>query len=543
MTDSHRVISRSAVHFVSGTFLSRVSGLMRDMAMACCFGAGAEVAAFMVAYRLAHLMRRLFGEASIPGSFIPYFEQARKEDAAQGARLFRDLLGSLGLLLIALIVLLEGGMWLLSKSGFLSPGGMEIADLMMRMMPGVLFICLFGMSSALMQTEKKFFLAAFSPVAFNCVWIVAAFAWRDLPKDVAMQRMSMTIIVAFLAQWMCTMPFLTRFFKNSLNFGELFRARLFSGSIRKVMASLFLSVIGIGAVQINSALDAIFARYASAEGPAYLWYAIRLQQVPLALFGIALSSALLPPLARAYQNEGKEALCSLTAFALRRSFSLILPCTLLLIVGGAAAINLLYGRGDFDAQAASETITCLWGYTIGLLPAVFVLILAPAFYAQKDYKTPTRASLLSVGCNTLLNILLVFGLGWGAFSVALATSLSAFVNCIYLYRSLVLKAGPILKRDSLYPLLKITLCTLIAAGGTFLVGSFLLKDPTWEILAGKTSVVFVKGLFHQMLTLGVLGGLFLMLFFSYAWMVNAQDAMALVPRFFKKKVGIETESS
>jgi putative peptidoglycan lipid II flippase len=536
MSDSPNTISRSAAHFLSGTFLSRISGLLRDVTMACCFGACAEVAAFMVAYRLAHLMRRLFGESSIPGSFIPYFEQTRKEDPAESARLFRDLLASLGFLLIALIVVLEGGMWWLSRSNLLSIGGIEIADLMMRMMPGVLFVCLFGVSSALMQSEKKFFLSAFAPVAFNCVWIAAAFAWRDLPKDEAMQKMSLAIIAAFLAQWVFTMPFLGKFFKKSFNLRELFRFRLFSTPIRTVMSSLFLSVIGIGAVQINSALDAVFARYASAEGPAYLWYAIRLQQVPLALFGIALSSALLPPLARAFQNEGKEAMCSLTAFAMRRSFTLIFPCMLLLIVGGASGVNLIYGRGGFDAQAASETVVCLWAYSLGLIPAVFVLILAPAFYAQKDFKTPMHASLLSVGCNTLLNVVFIFGLGWGAFSVALATSASAFVNFFYLYRSLVRKSGPIMHRESVSPLAKIALCTFIGAAGAFLVGSFLLNDPTWDILMGKTSVAFIHGFFDQAVALFVMGGLFLVLFFSYAWMINAADILELVPLRFRRKV-------
>ena len=153
---------------------------------------------------------------------------------------------------------------------------------------------------------------------------------------------------------------------------------------------------------------------ASLEGPAFLWYAIRIEQLPLALFGIALSSALLPPLSRALKNLNMDHYLKLLRFAFARSFSLIFPCTLGIFVLGIAGINLLYGHGDFSNEATYQTTLCLWGYGLGLVPAVFVLLLAPAFYAHKEFRTPMLGSVISVVINVLLSSFFVFGLHLGA---------------------------------------------------------------------------------------------------------------------------------
>jgi len=195
-----------------------------------------------------------------------------------------------------------------------------------------------------------------------------------------------------------------------------------------------LGVMGVGAMQINSALDSIFARIADLAGPAYLWYAIRVQQLPLALFGLALSGALLPPLSRAMREGNLERYRNLLSGSLRQAAALIIPCAFGLFALGAPGLNLLYGRGDFSSADLRETLLCLWAYGIGVVPASFVLLLAAGCYAKKSYGSPMFASLISVAVNVLLNAFLVFGLHWGAVSIALATSVSAWLNCAILAR-------------------------------------------------------------------------------------------------------------
>ncbi|HSW87180.1 MAG TPA: murein biosynthesis integral membrane protein MurJ [Rhabdochlamydiaceae bacterium] len=524
--DNPKAVSRSAIHFLTGTFFSRLSGLGRDMAMAFCFGVNPAIAAFMVAFRFANLMRRLFGEGSLSSSFIPYFESIRASDAQKGFQFFRDFLASMSSLLIVCILLVEGALFMWLKKGGLSPDAAQILYLTMLMLPGVLFICLFAISSALLQCEKKFFLTGVSPAAFNVIWIVAAIGLKDRGPDNAVIPLSIAIVLGFFAQWLMTVPGAFSFTRNSLSLRNCFRVELFSQEFRAVLKPLLLSVIGVGAVQINSALDGVFARFASLEGPAYLWYAIRLEQLPLALFGIALSSALLPPLSRAVKAQDPAQFQLLVNFAIRRAFSLIFPCVIGMLVFGAAGVNLIFGRGDFNDLAATNTIICLWAYAAGLLPTVFVLILAPALYARKDYRTPTILSVCAVVLNIALNALMVFGLNWGAFSIAIATSLCALFNCWMLVHYLSKKIGPILEPTILFSFGKTIVSSLVAGTLAVFLSRLFIGDLTIEVMLGK-AVTFSHRFLEQLVQFCVPFFLFLLFFFAIAYLLKAQDVIEL----------------
>ncbi len=496
------------------------------MAMAFAFGSGPAIAAFMVAFRFANAIRRLFGEGTLSAGFIPHFEQLRGSEPEKGATFFRDVLFTLTIVLALVILLLEGILLAVWHWGGLSPDNADILFLTMLMLPGILFICLFGLTSALLQCERRYFLTGFAPVGFNLVWIASAWWLRDQPPAVAVVSLSLAIVVAFLVQWFWTLPATFSILQRSLTRKECLKPRLFSLEFRQMIKPFLLGAIGVGAVQINSALDAVFARCASLEGPAYLWYAIRIEQLPLALFGIALSSALLPPLARAIREKAHERYLQLIRFAFRQSFSLIFPCTMGLFVLGVVGINLLYGRGDFTQTSTYQTVLCLWGYGLGLVPAVFVLLLAPAFYAEKDYRLPTIASLISVGCNILLTSLFVFGLGWGAFSVSVATSLCAWLNYFTLSWALAKKIGvPLINREVGISYLKTVTCGVIAAVAVLAVGHYLVGDPTLDIFLGEQAVAFPRDVSTQVLQFIALSGVFVLIFFSYAWMLGAEEVL------------------
>jgi putative peptidoglycan lipid II flippase len=383
--------------------------------MAAAFGSSIEIAGFMVAYRLANLFRRLLGEGNLQAGFVPYFVKIGE----RGPQFFRDLVYSMGLILILTILLIEGALWGCSQvvGGEWTP----IIDLTMWMSPGLFFICLFGLNSALLQCRKKYFLAGVAPVAFNLIWITSVLIYPNIAF------LSLAIVAAFAGQWLIT----AREGFSLLPFKEWLKPRLFSPDFRALVKPMLYGIIGVGAVQFNSALDAIFARLADLEGPAFLWYAIRIQQLPLALFVVALSGALLPPLAR---TEDPLQRMKLLQSALRHSAALMLFCTFGIFALGIVGVNLLYGHGGFTPQAVKETTDCLWGYGVGLIPAVFVLLLANRYYAEKNYWAPMIASLYSVGLNIALNALFVLGFKWGAFSIAIATSLSSFLNMFLLSR-------------------------------------------------------------------------------------------------------------
>ncbi|HPE85478.1 MAG TPA: lipid II flippase MurJ, partial [Chlamydiales bacterium] len=286
-------------------------------------------------------------------------------------------------------------------------------------LPGLFFICLYGLSSAYLQCENRFFLSSAAPIAFNAIWIFAVLAFRY--DEFAMHHLSIAVVVAFALQWLVSF---VPIFKE-LTWSFVKTTRPFSAEVRAVMLPFALGILGVGASQINNALDALFARYASLEGPAYLWYAIRLQQLPLVLFGMAWSTALLPALA-------KERTLALLQYAIEKCALFLIPVSFALIPCAAAGVNLLFGHGGFTSEATYQTTLCLWGYGLGLFPSALVMMLAAFAFAQKNYRIPSVAAVLTVGVNLILNSLMVFVFRWGVLSIAIATSLSQIFNALYL---------------------------------------------------------------------------------------------------------------
>lgn len=428
MNEKFSTILHSALRFLSGTSLSRISGFARDITMAICFGATPSVAAFLVAFRLAHLLRRLFGEGAMQTAFIPMYEKYRKVCPKRADQFFLDLKGSLFFSLLALCLV---GMFAIH---FLFDG--EIASLSVLLLPSLPFICLFGLNASLLQCHNQYFVPGVAPVAFNLIWIAGTLFLRNLPEIEAMRSLALFVVIACIAQWGMTLPQIIPTWKARQ------KLTLFSTDVRSLLAPLSLAIIGVAASQINNALDAFFARYASLEGPAYLWYAIRLQQLPIALIGVALSGALLPPLSRAIHSGNTEHFKSLVKKGLSVVSALMLAVTVLLFFAADPLIRLVYGHGDFSAAAVNETSLCLMGYAIGLVPLAWVLILSPGCNARGRYKEPAIASTVSMIANILLNGIFIFGFGWGAVSIAVATSLSAFLNAGLLWVALWNEKAP-----------------------------------------------------------------------------------------------------
>lgn len=510
--DDAQSITKSAVKFASGTFLSRLGGLARDMSMAFCFGTNPVIAAFLVAYRFANLLRRIFGEGALLNSFIPHFESYRQTNPKHAAQFFRDTFFSMAFLLILLIGLIEFILYLGLHFDYMSPGNQEIASLTMIMLPGLLFICLFSLCSGLLQCEKKFFLTGAAPLIFNLIWIGSIWWFKNEDHQKAAIFLSVSITFAFLFQWLMTFPKTLSFLRRYLSWKELFQGSLFSSEIRMMISSMSMVVIGVGASQINSAVDMIFARYASLEGPAYLNYAIHIQQLPLALFGIGISTALLPPLSRAFQdaNQYRHLLHS----AMTNALFFLIPCSIGILILGSSGINLIYGRGDFNNESTIQTTLCLWGYGAGLIPMGINLLLAPAFYAKKDYWTPTQASFLSLFVNFVLNFLLVMVFQFGAVSLAISTSVAACFNTGFLYRKLSKERGINLLLPLLSSSIKIVAISIFSALLTLSIEYMLFHELSIFILFKEMQ--FTRSFTQQLFVFFVLSSSFAASFLSLA---------------------------
>jgi putative peptidoglycan lipid II flippase len=428
--DSGRSVVVSATHFIFGTLLSRASGLLRDIAMARCFGSGPEVAAFMVAYRLANLLRRLLGEGNLSAGFVPAYEALRSQNIHNAALFYRNTAWSLGFVSAGAALALGGS--LLGLGFCVGSDWKEIFHLAAWMAPGLVFVCLFSLHNAVLQSQKRSFWAGFAPIAFNFAWICSAFAAAHASHS--MRWLAIGITGAYLCQWLMTSTSVRR---AGLGWKEWLRPKLLASDSKALLKPMSLGILGVGAVQINSALDAVFARCSDLAGPAYLWYAIRLQQLPLSLFGVAIASALLPQVTRAVSAGDENKYRELMESTVRNAAIFLIPCTVGLFLFGKPTIRLLFGHGGLSAADGAATFRCLQAYAVGLLPAGLILIYAQGRYARKDYQTPMRSALVAVIVNGALNTLFVFGLGWGPESIAWATSASAIVNCWLVARGAV----------------------------------------------------------------------------------------------------------
>lgn len=516
MSDTTHSIMKSATRFLSGTMLSRVTGMLRDISMAYAFGTQPAVAAFLVAFRLSHLLRRLFGEGALQSAFIPQFETLRTQSPERAAAFFRDLFIWLSLGLILFVILSMSVLGIVWAYVDLSPGNREILLLTLLLMPSLLFICLFGLNASLLQCEKSYFIPGVAPVAFNIVWIVGVIALWQFSASIAMPWLAGWVILACACQWLITLPQTMAILKkHEISLWSRVSAK--ASNLRCLVKPLFLAIVGVAATQVNNALDALFARYADPEGPALLWYALRIQQLPLALFGVAIAGALLPPLTRAIKNNDHERFQHFLTFTIRRSVALMVPITAGLFVMGQRGITLLYGHGDFDQASIVGTTQCLWGYGLGLIPMALVLVFAPAFYAAGNARTPALISLVTVVLNIVLNVWMVAGLGLGAVSVAVATSISAWVNLALL--AYALPHQRIFSRDLFSEMGKVTLASTFASIATLLAAPFIAHLP---------------GIMGQVLSCAAEASIFLVVLFVTAKLLKAKDLLQTEERMKDK---------
>ncbi len=491
-------VSKSAFRFSLGTFFSRISGMTREMTMAYVLGTSAAAAAFLVAFRFAYMLRRLFGEGALVNGFIPHYQSLKTKDEKAASFFFRDLFSSLAILLIGLIGVLELG--LLFTLHHIAEGNAEIVRLIMLSLPGLLFICLFALHTGYLQCQGRFFLTGAAPIAFNIAWIGTLIFYRHNEPGAITTHLAVALDVAFLFQWAILLPATWKKLKLSLSFRDLKSFTFFSPEIRKMLATLALSVIGVSAIQINGFIDVLFARSADLEGPAYLSYAIRLQQFPLALFGIAIASALFPTLSRALENKEESAAEELLQFGLMRTSCLMIPCTIGIFLLGAPSVNLLFGHGHFTDHSTMMTTICLWAYGLGLLPATVVLLFSQAFYARHDFKTPMFLSLGTIVLHVLFNSLFIFGMGWGPTSVALCTSFVFLINASVLYFLYQKRHGMNFFRLKKASLLRLLFCTMTAAVACLLT-SLWLGDTSMLTLFQGQEVDFPHHLGRQTLEL------------------------------------------
>ncbi len=498
MTPSeHRKILRATFVVGGGTFISRIFGYIRDMVVASFFGTGMAADAFFVAFRLPNLLRRLIGEGSMTVSFIPVFtDYVKKGDRQEIAHFLAScfsLLICLLLMLSAAGVLFAPYLVKLIAPGFVKyPEKFHLTVSLTRVVfPYIFFISLVAFSMGVLNTYRIFFPPAFSPVLLNLSMIGSVlFLYRFFHPPI--YTLAVGVLIGGVLQLTFQIPFLV---KRGVPFRFSWNPR--HPGLKKVIALMGPSIIGIAVYQITVFINTLLASFLPSGSVSYLYYADRLMQFPLGIFAIAMGTAALPSFA-SLSGKDTAPLGQAIGFTLRMILMISIPASVGLILLREPIIGILFQRGAFTIHSRQATAQALLGYAVGLFAVSGVRIVVPGFYALKDAKTPVRIAIAALAANVLLGTVLMFPLKH--LGLALATSLSSILNLLLLMIILSRR----LQTIQWSPIGKSLLQVLTASGGMAL---FLgLFQHQWPILGHEG---FPLRLVRLLTALIVAGGIYL----------------------------------
>ncbi|MEN8150224.1 MAG: murein biosynthesis integral membrane protein MurJ [Planctomycetota bacterium] len=436
-------ILRSASVVSGATFLSRILGMARDIACASLLGAGAAWDAFVIAWRVPNLFRRLLGEGALSSAFIPVFTGEREKNGRTAAfAFFASVLTLLSIVLAALTALGVLAALFLPAHWF-GAGGAEAKaaltlDLLAMLFPYVFLINVMALFMAILNSEGHFFAPAIAPAVLNVFWITGAVASPLVSDDpaVRVKVVAAAILAGGVVQLFLQVPFL-----RSRGIPLKPRLDVSHPALGRMLLLMFPMIAGLAPVQVNLLIDTLIAEaFIEGDGAnSYLFYGNRLMQFPLALVGIALAVVSFPLFARLAKEGKREELSSKVREALGLTFFLALPSAFGLLALATPLIELIYEWGRFGAADTSATSRVLFLYSVGIPAFCGLQIVTRLFYALEDVKTPVRVGAAMVVVNLALNLLLVGPMEEGG--LALATSLSAGLNVAILFWLVPRKLG------------------------------------------------------------------------------------------------------
>ncbi len=454
----HHKIAKAATTIGMGTFLSRVLGFLRDMVIAHFFGAGIAADAFFVAFRIPNLWRRLVGEGSLTISFIPvyteYLNQRSEEETREVTHIAFSIAGVILLILTALGVLFSPILVRIIAPGFIQiPEKFQLTVILNQIIfPYLFFMGLFALCMGILNSYRHFFAPAIAPIFLNISIIVSVFLFYST-FNIPVMTLALGVLAGGVIQFLFQIPFL---WKRKISFRFNFNYR--HPAIKRIGLLMIPGLIGTAVYQLNVFIDTIFASFLPSGSVSYLFFADRLMEFPLGIFGIAIGMASLPSLSGLATQGRMEEFRDTLSFTFRLVAFISIPAMVGLIALRTPIINLLFQRGLFDFPATEKTAFALLFYSVGLWAIAGSRTIVPAFYSLQDTWTPLKIALICLGANVVFNTILIFPLKHGG--LALATSLSSTLNLILLFR----KLGPILGgidiRKNVKSLLRVFLCSL-----------------------------------------------------------------------------------
>ena len=438
-------VMRSAGVVSAAVFLSRITGLVREMIMARLFGAGQSYDAFLLGFRIPNLTRDLFAEGALSSAFVPVFTQYLATKGKREAAELSNLVATALLIVVGGICVL--GMifspqlvWLLASGFARVPGKFELAVTLTRVMfPFLLLVALSAQAMGILNALNRFGIPALSSTFFNLGSVIFGLAFgytvgRWMGISLVMS-MAFGVVFGGAVQWLFQTPSLYRagiHYRPLIDFSH--------PGLRNILRLMGPAILGNAAVQINVLVNTNFASSITdaaghvINGPvSWLSYAFRFMQLPLGLFGVAIASATLPAISRSAALQQMDEFRLTLSRSLGMVLLLTIPSSVGLAVLGPSMIGAVYQWGHFRASDTHQTAMALACYSVGLAGYASIKVLAPAFYALNDARTPMLVSLISILINLAAASTMVKLAGLGHLGLALSTSSVALFGSAALF--------------------------------------------------------------------------------------------------------------
>ncbi|HZV80734.1 MAG TPA: murein biosynthesis integral membrane protein MurJ [Geobacteraceae bacterium] len=481
-------IARAASVLGFATILSRIMGMVRDMVVSRLFGAGFATDAFFAAFQIPNMLRRFFAEGALTSAFVPTFSECYTRSGKEEARELANTCFTLLTIVMAGITLL--GIWFspqlvrLMFPGFAAePSKLELTVMLNRLMfPYIFFVSLVALCMGILNTLRHFFTPAISTVFLNLSMILCA-ALLHTFFAVPIVSLAVGVLAGGFLQLLLQLPVLWR-----KGFPIRPRFDFHHPAVRRIALLMGPSVFGVGVYYLNLTVGNILASLLPQGSVSYLYYAQRLFEFPQGIFTVSVAQAVLPSMSRQAAEGDLDALKDSLRFGLRLTLFITIPAMVGLMVAATPIFSLLFMGGEFDFAKAEQCGRALVFYSVGLSCVAMVRVLAPAFYALKDTRTPVITAFVAFIANLLFSLALMGPMLHAG--LALASSLSALVNMLLLLYFLRRKIGPFGGRGILIASMKGVIAAIPAGYAAYL----LLGLTDWSGAGAK----LVKS--------GVLGG-------------------------------------
>jgi len=489
------------------TMASRILGFCRDVLIAGVIGAGMIADAFFVAFKFPNFFRRLFAEGAFNAAFVPLFAERLTKEGTFSAKLFAEQVATVLVSILTaftlLALLLMPWLMLLIAPGFSEqPEKFQLAVELTRLtFPYLLFMALLSLLGGMLNALERFAATASAPILLNIILIAALLLVRAGVLPAPGHALAWGVCLAGVGQFIWLAIACHRA-------GLMIRLpwpRLTPG-VKRLLALMVPGIIGAGVVQINLVVDIILATLLAEGSVSWLYYADRINQLPLGVVGIAVGVALLPMLSRQLSAGDTEAAMDTQNRAIEFSLILCIPAAAALAVLAEPIATVLFQRGQFSVSDTQATAQALMAFAFGLPAFVLIKAIVPGFFARQDTATPVKIAVVAVVVNIGLAVTLMQVLAHAG--IALATALSAWLNAFALGIVLIRRGHFRVDAQLMSRSPKVVLCAGIMAAGLWF-GAGQMKEAF-----ANTEVIRAVSL-----TLLVVGGL--ILFFGCAQLTGA----------------------